>query len=83
MADFGDWLQEQAGTVIGKWSDKQFAQHMTPIDTLKQGRLGDTGYYLEGQPGVTKQAGADTSKNTMMLIGGAVALLVLVMVLKD
>lgn len=73
------WFQDVAGSVINKAADAKFSQPYE-IDRLRLQALGETGYYTEGQA-MSKAVGVAGISPTVLLIGGAI--LVAVLVLKD
>lgn len=73
------WFQDVAGSVINKAADAKFSQPYE-IDRLRLQALGETGYYTEGQA-MSKDGGVAGISPTVLLIGGAI--LVAVLVLKD
>lgn len=69
------WIQDVAGSVIGKAADAKYSQPYE-IERLRLQALGSTGYYTEGQAGI--KAGAQPAvSGTVLLIGGAVLLFLL------
>lgn len=74
------WIQDVAGSVIGKAADAEFTQPFE-LDRLRLQALGENGYYREGQPGAMPKPQPAVS-GTVLLIGG-VALVALLMFSKD
>lgn len=79
-AGWASWFQNVAGGVIGKAAD---AQYVRPYDiqALRLQALGTEGYYQEGQAGTSPAAAGGINTGTLMLLGGAV--LLAVVLLKD
>lgn len=79
--EWGDWFQQQAGSVLDKYATAQFTQPYE-IQRMQLQAMGQGGYYTEGQPGMLGSgtiAGMPTS--TVLLLGGAA--LLAIMLLKD
>lgn len=86
MAGWEEWLQGQASTLVDRWSAKEF-KGTPPYNgdvqaQLRLAQLGEGGYYIEGQAGTTSQV-TGMSTETKVLLGAAVAAVLLVVVLKD
>lgn len=81
MESWEDWIQDVGKTVIGAAADAKYTQPYE-VQKLRLQALGEAGIYDEGQAGAYRQAGgiAGMSPSTLLLIGGAVLLVVL---LKD
>lgn len=80
-SSWAGWIQDVAGSVIGKAAD---AQYVRPYDIkeLQLQALGDAGYYREGMAGTVKpNAGLGGISPTMLLLAGAAV--VVVLMLKD
>jgi hypothetical protein len=77
-AGWESWFQGVAGKAIGSAVDAKYSQPYE-IDKLRIQALGDMGYYNEGQAGTIRKAGtiAGIPSGTLLLIGGAVLLFVL------
>lgn len=80
MASWEDWIQNVGGKVIGAAADAKYQQPYE-VQRLRIEALGDAGYYAEGQAGTVRQSGAAGLSPTMLLLGGAV--LLAVVLLKD
>lgn len=73
--DWGAWLQNVGGGLIGAWSQATYQQPYE-IQKLKIQALGDKGYYLEGKPAF---AAAPGGISPVVLIGGGLLLVALVL----
>lgn len=76
--EWSDSIQTWAGNLLDKWGSAQYVQPYE-VQKLQLQALGQTGYYLEGQPGA-RTATSGINGSTLLLIGAAV---VAVMLLKD
>ncbi len=76
--EWSDSIQTWAGSLLDKWGSAQYVQPYE-VQKLQLQALGQTGYYLEGQPGA-RTATSGINGSTLLLIGAAV---VAVMLLKD
>ncbi len=76
--EWSDSIQTWAGSLLDKWGSAQYVQPYE-VQKLQLQALGQTGYYLEGQPGA-RAASTGISSGTLLLLGAAV---VAVMLLKD
>lgn len=78
--EWSNWFQDVAGSVINKAAEAKYSQPYE-IDKLRLQALGESGYYQEGQAGTVRPAqGVGIQPSTLLLIGGAV---VVFMLLKD
>jgi hypothetical protein len=76
-----DWqttIQSWGSQLVDRWSSAEFVQPYE-VDKLRLQALGQAGYYTEGQPGtrVPAQPGGLTITPTMLLLGGAALLIVM------
>jgi hypothetical protein len=79
---WSDWLQGVAGGVIQKASEAKWVQpYQTEQMRLQALGPNGAGYYAEGQrqPAAPAQTVAGIPKSTLLLVGGAAVVLLLVM----
>lgn len=76
--DWSTWVQNVAAGVINKASDAKWVQPYT-TEQMRLQALGQAGlgYYVEGQRQGGTVATVGINANTLMLVGGAVLLVVL------
>lgn len=70
-----NWIQDVGGSVIKSAAESKFQQPYE-IDKLKLQALGQNGVYTEGKAQSAAPAGGLTITPGMLLLGGAVALFV-------
>ena len=76
MNDWAKWFQDLTGNVVGLAAQREFV--LDPqVEAAKWQALGEAGYYREGMPGTTSQAGRGIDP-TVLLIGAAVVVFLLV-----
>lgn len=75
--EWGEWLQQQAGALVGAWADKEYRQPYE-LERLRLQAYGDIGYYEEGQPGVMRPRQAAMPAGWLLLAGAALLVVLLV-----
>lgn len=82
--DWSTWFQGVSSDIASKWASKEFSPSFEQ-QQMQLAALGQNGYYIEGRPGAsgTWAASQGGMSPTMLMVGAAAALLVVMLVLKD
>lgn len=76
MAEWSDWVQDVAGSVIKDASNSKYVQPYD-VQKLKLEALGNLGVYTEGQAGIANKNAMAGISPMVLLIGAAVLAVVL------